>query len=76
MLKEIDINITPEEMARLFWEMDSNYQAKFLIDLNRITSNSENHPGVQWLAIKDSLDELPEGDKGFEIIRDIYVHIC
>ena len=60
-----EIHISPNELAELFWSMDSTEQSQFFAHLGRLCSDSFKRQ-TQWLAVME--DSTPEAR---EVMRDL-----
>ena len=58
---ELEITITPEELASEFCEMDNHQQAKFFNMVSAITSDWDMSFCFQLQGVIDSPDMKPEG---------------
>ena len=70
-----EVDLTPAQMAALFWEMDSDKQADFFITLGLLTNDKYERASykadMQWLYIRNALRNHPNGKIGQQCIRDI-----
>lgn len=81
LISDVEIKLSPAELAKLFWYMDSVEQAQFFVELGKLTETrceaiptliQVNHDAeLQWLYMRDSMRDLPNGDLGVACIRDI-----
>lgn len=63
-----EVEITPEMMAKAFWSMGSEQQAKFFEALSAEINGDTYHANCQWFFLGD---ELKSNDKARSMLMDI-----
>ena len=63
---KVQLDITPKELAEIFWHMSNREQAAFFSELHKVIK--ESHPGDeygygQWLYLRDGIRDLPADER-------------
>lgn len=60
---EVEVRLTPAQLAQAFWALDDERQAQFFIDAARIAheicAKTGGNPGFQWFSIGGHLRNCP-----------------
>lgn len=64
-LGPVDVELTPEEIARAFWDLDPDGQAEFF---NRLSEISQNYLPMQLQYVTDDDGLTSEGRWAMELI--------
>lgn len=77
-----DVDLTPREVAEMFWSMDNNQQAEFFVHLYNaiqrdnakgITWMRDEYATMQWYQLRRGIKELPQEEqlKAANMIRAV-----